>query len=119
MSAGIHGRNKECDEGIVSIPRGGNVRTTTDCFHKCTFVLVMTGFSIAAIVGFKSSAWIVVGGLAGHGVFDAIRGYALENPKVPIWWPAFCLTFDLGAAVGLAWVIQHRAGGFRVLSRSA
>jgi hypothetical protein len=33
--------------------------------------LVMTGFSIAADVGFKSSAWIVVGGLAGHDVFDA------------------------------------------------
>jgi hypothetical protein len=41
--------------------------------------IVMTGFSIAAVVGFKSSPWIVVGGLAGHGVFDALHGYVLET----------------------------------------
>src|SRR5215208_5884807 len=41
--------------------------------------IVMTGFAIAAVVGFKSSAWIVVGALAGHGVFDALRGEVLEN----------------------------------------
>ena len=73
--------------------------------------IVMTGFSIAAVVGFKSSAWIVVGGLAGHGVFDALHGYVLENSGVPVWWPAFCLAYDLGAAGGLAWVIRHRPGG--------
>jgi hypothetical protein len=72
--------------------------------------IVMMGFSIAAVVGFKSNAWIVVGGLAGHGVFDALHGYVLENFGVPIWWPAFCLAFDLGAAGGLAWVIKHRLG---------
>jgi hypothetical protein len=70
--------------------------------------MVMTGFLIAAVVGFKSSAWIVVGGLAGHGVFDALRGNVLENAGVPIWWPAFCLAYDLGAAGGLAWVIKRR-----------
>jgi hypothetical protein len=79
----------------------------------------MTVFSIAAVLGFKSSSWIVVGGLAGHGVFDALREYVLQNPGVPIWWPAFCLTYDLGAAVGLAWVTQHRPVGFRVSSGSA
>jgi hypothetical protein len=75
--------------------------------------MVMTGFSIAAVVGFKSSAWIVVGGLAGHGAFDAVHGYILENSGVPIWWPAFCLAYDLGAAGGLAWVIKCRPGGSR------
>ena len=34
--------------------------------------VVMTVFAIAAVVGFKSSAWIVVAALAGHGVFDAV-----------------------------------------------
>jgi hypothetical protein len=29
--------------------------------------IVMTGFAIAAVVGFKSSAWIVVGALAWEG----------------------------------------------------
>jgi hypothetical protein len=33
--------------------------------------MVMTVFLIAAVVGFKSSLWIVVGGLAGHGILDA------------------------------------------------
>ena len=30
--------------------------------------VVMTVFAIAAVVGFKSSAWVVVAALAGHGV---------------------------------------------------
>ena len=80
--------------------------------------IVMTGFSIAAVVGFKSNAWIVVGGLAGHGVFDALHGRILENSGVPVWWPAFCLAYDVGAAVGLAWVIKRRPG-FRGPSRAA
>jgi hypothetical protein len=80
--------------------------------------VVMVGFSIAAVVGFKSSAWMVVGGLAGHGVFDALHSYVLENSGVPMWWPAFCLAFDLAAAGGLAWVIKRRPGGYGVPSRS-
>ena len=81
--------------------------------------ILMMGFVIAAVVGFKSSAWIVVGGLAGHGVLDALHGNVLQNSGVPIWWPAFCLAFDLGAAGGLAWVIKRGPGGYRVPSRSA
>ena len=46
--------------------------------------VVMTVFVIAAVVGFKSSAWIVVGGLAGHGVFDAVHGSVIENSGVPV-----------------------------------
>ena len=77
--------------------------------------LVMTGFSIAAIVGFKSSAWIVVGGLAGHGVFDAIRGYALENPGVPIWWPAFCspMTSERPSALPGSYNTERAVSGYR------
>ena len=36
------------------------------------------------------SAWIVVAGLAGHGVFDAVHGYVIENAGVPDWWSAWC-----------------------------
>jgi hypothetical protein len=71
--------------------------------------VVMAGFLIAAVAGFKSSAWIIVGGLAGHGVLDAFHGRVLENSGVPAWWPAFCLAFDLGAAGSLAWLIRHGA----------
>ena len=52
--------------------------------------------------------WIVVAGLAGHGIFDALHGYLVENPGVPAWWPAFCLAFDLGAAGSLAWLSRLR-----------
>jgi hypothetical protein len=68
--------------------------------------LVMAVFAIAAVAGFKSSVWIVVAALAGHGVFDAIHGYVLENSGVPLWWPAFCLAYDVGAAAWLAWLIK-------------
>ena len=46
--------------------------------------VVMIGFAIAAVAGFKSSAWIVVGALAGHGVFDVLHGEVLENAGVPV-----------------------------------
>lgn len=69
--------------------------------------IVMTGFAIAAVVGFKSSAWIVVGALAGHGVFDAVHGHVVENAGVPAWWPAWCLAYDLGAAASLAWLLKR------------
>ena len=73
--------------------------------------VVMIVFAIAAVVGFKSSAWIVVAALAGHGVFDAFHGYVLENSGEPVWWPAFCGAYDLGAAAILAWLIQRRPRG--------
>ena len=69
--------------------------------------VVMSLFAIAAVVGFKSSAWIVVAALAGHGVFDAVQGYIIEHAGVPAWWPAWCLSYDVGAAAGLAWLIRH------------
>jgi hypothetical protein len=69
--------------------------------------VVMTVFVIAAVAGFKSSAWIVVAGLAGHGVLDAVHGNVVDNAGVPVWWPAFCLAYDVGAAGGLAWLIKR------------
>jgi hypothetical protein len=69
---------------------------------------VMTVFAIAAVIGFKSSVWIVVAGLAAHGGFDALRGGVLENSAVPAWWPAFCGAYDLGAAVILAGLVRSR-----------
>jgi len=74
--------------------------------------LVMAGFLTAAVVGFKSSRWIVVGALAGHGVFDALHGHVIDNAGVPVWWPAFCAAYDIGAAGCLAWFTRpQRASG--------
>jgi hypothetical protein len=69
--------------------------------------LVMMVFVAAAVAGFKSSAWIVVAALAGHGVFDAVHGYVIENAGVPPWWPAWCLAYDVGAAACLAWLLRR------------
>jgi hypothetical protein len=68
-------------------------------------LLVMAVFAATAVIGFKSSGWIVAAGLAGHGLFDAIHGYVLQNPGVPAWWPAFCGTYDVGAGVILGWLL--------------
>lgn len=69
----------------------------------------MAGFVIAAVVGFRKSEWIVVAALAGHGVFDALRGNLIDNPGVPTWWPAFCGVYDVVAAACLAWIIVRRS----------
>ena len=41
--------------------------------------MVMMLFAAAAVAGFKSSAWIVVVALAGHGVFDAVHGHVIAD----------------------------------------
>ena len=69
--------------------------------------LMMTPFAAAAVAGFKSSPWIVVVALAGHGVFDAVHGYVVENAGVPVWWPAWCLAYDVGAAACLGWLLRR------------
>lgn len=68
---------------------------------------VMTLFVGAAVAGFKSSAWIVVAALAGHGVFDAVHGRIIDNSGVPVWWPAWCLAYDVGAAACLGWLLRR------------
>lgn len=70
--------------------------------------VMAVAFVIAAVAGFRSSEWIVAAGLAGHGVFDAFHGYILENSGMPAWWPAFCLSFDVGAAIWLGWILRRR-----------
>jgi hypothetical protein len=70
-------------------------------------VVLMTAFAVAAVAGFKSNLWIVAVALAGHGLLDMVHGRVLDNPGVPVWWPAFCATYDIGAAAGMAWVMKN------------
>ena len=66
---------------------------------------------IAAVVGFRSSLWIVVAALVAHGVFDLIHAGIIANPGVPAWWPMFCLTYDVMAAGYLGWrLLRARRG---------
>jgi len=70
--------------------------------------MVMMMFVAAAVAGFKASEWIIVAGLAAHGIQDAFHGHIVENAGVPLWWPAWCLAYDVGAAAGLAWLLNQR-----------
>jgi len=67
---------------------------------------VGVAFVIAAVLGFKTSLWIVVVALAGHGVFDLGHGAVIANPGVPVWWPRFCSAYDVAAAGFLAWLLS-------------
>ncbi len=69
--------------------------------------LVMAVFAAAAVVGFKSSAWIVAAALAAHGLFDGVHGYMIVNAGMPAWWPAWCGAYDVAAAAGLAYLLQR------------
>ncbi len=70
--------------------------------------LIAAAFLAAAVSGFRSSLWVVVAALAGHGVFDLSHGGLFANPGVPAWWPQFCLTYDVMAAGYLAWLLNSR-----------
>lgn len=63
---------------------------------------VMAAFLVAAIAGFKRTLWLVVAALAAHGVLDFVHPQLIANPGVPVWWPDFCLAYDLVAAGYLA-----------------
>jgi len=71
--------------------------------------MVLAAFAGVAVIGFRTSQWLVAVGLAVHGLFDFFRGGLIANPGVPPWWPNFCLSFDLVAAAWLAWQLVRRA----------
>jgi len=70
--------------------------------------VVGAGFIALAVLGFRTSLWVVAAALGLHGVFDIVHGLLIANPGVPRWWPAFCLTYDVVAAAYLAWLIIRR-----------
>ena len=70
--------------------------------------LVLAAFALIAVLGFKFGPWLVGVGLAAHGVFDVLHPALVRNPGVPAEWPAFCLTFDVGAAALLAMRLKTR-----------
>ena len=80
-------------------------------------VLVGAVFIALAILGFKWSLWIAVVALTAHGVFDLTHGVFIANAGVPVWWPQFCLAYDLTAATYLAWLLK--SGRICAASRSA
>jgi hypothetical protein len=65
-------------------------------------------FVAAAVIGFRRNLWIVVAGLALHGVFDFVHHHFISNPGVPSWWPGWCLAYDVAAAAYLSVLIVRR-----------
>jgi hypothetical protein len=62
---------------------------------------VASAFVVIAAVGVAGSGWLLVAGLAGHGLKDLWqhRTGFVANTR---WWPPFCATVDFVAAVLLA-----------------
>ncbi len=65
-------------------------------------------FVAMAALGFRKTPWLVVAGLALHGVFDFFHHAVIANPGVPVWWPGWCLAYDVVAAACLAALILVR-----------
>jgi hypothetical protein len=70
--------------------------------------LAASAFVIFAVIGFKKSLWITVAALSGHGVFDFFHHLIIHDPGVPVWWPGFCMSFDVIAGAFLAMLLLRR-----------
>ena len=77
--------------------------------------LAATIFLLSAVVGFKKNLWLAVAGLVGHGVFDFFHHLVIQNPGMPVWWPGFCMSFDVLAGAFLALLLARRSGFERAL----
>jgi hypothetical protein len=65
-------------------------------------ILVAAGFLLLAVLGFKISLWFAAAAIVGHGVFDLVHHWFIDNAGMPHWWPGFCATFDVVFGAWLA-----------------
>jgi hypothetical protein len=68
--------------------------------------VVAGAFVVVAAAGVTGSAWLIVGGLAGHGLKDLWqhRTRFVANTR---WWPPFCAAVDFVVALILAVAIAR------------
>jgi len=64
--------------------------------------VIALGFMALALIGYKSSLWLIVAGLVLHGIFDAVSLAYTANPA-PNWWGPFCIGVDGLLALMLCW----------------
>lgn len=80
---------------------------------------VVSGVFLAvAVIGFRTSLWLIVAALLAHGALDLVHDRIITNPGAPAWWPMFCMTYDVVAAGYLAVRLLRRGereivGGLR------
>ena len=72
--------------------------------------VITCAFAAVAVAGFKKNLWLIAAALAGHGVVDFFHHRFIQNPGVPVWWPGFCLSFDVLAGAFLAVLLIRRSG---------
>jgi len=71
-------------------------------------IIVAVIFLLFAVLGFRGNLWLLAVGLIGHGAFDFVHHFFIDNPGVPRWWPGFCMAFDVVFGALLAWrLIRH------------
>jgi len=75
---------------------------------------VMIAFLVVAVAGFKRNLWLVAAALVGHGVFDIFHAGLVTNAGMPEYWPAFCMSYDIGAGGILAWLLMRAKIAARV-----
>jgi hypothetical protein len=68
-------------------------------------------FSSIALAGYRSACWIVAVGIAGHGVFDFLHQFFIEDRGVPVWWPGFCGTVDVLLGVFIGYFVCGKSSG--------
>jgi len=54
---------------------------------------------------------LVAAALAGHGIYDSFHHLLIHDPGVPVWWPGFCMSFDVLAGAFLAMLLLRRRPG--------
>lgn len=62
---------------------------------------VATGFVIIAAAAILKSPWLLVAGLAGHGLKDLWQ-HRTHFVSTTRWWPPFCFTVDVVVAAAIA-----------------
>ena len=87
--------------GLFAVIGGSATALWRDAAVAAVFVGV-------AIVGFRTSLWLVVAALAAHGAMDFVHHHLIDNPGVPPWWPGFCAAYDVTAAAYLAVLLSVR-----------
>ena len=77
---------------------------TGDTLEIVVHTGLAAGFAALAIIGARTSSWILAAALLGHGIFDLFAGSAIANPA-PGWWGPFCLGIDVALALALAAIL--------------
>ena len=88
---------------LFAIVGASNAALLRECAAASMFVLLV-------VLGFRRNLWWVVLGLVGHGLFDFVHGYFIDNPGLPAFWPPFCAAYDIVAGIILAVLLRLPSG---------